>query len=50
MDFEQNYSTFGVPVKTMLLAVELAIERGGNGELKKTHFMDCLQSVKNDDI
>ena len=49
MEFEQRYATFGVPVKTLLLAVELAVERNGNGELKKVHFMDCLQSVKNDD-
>ena len=50
VEFEQKYSAFGVPVKTLLLAVELAIERSGTGELKKVHFMDCLQSVKADDV
>lgn len=42
VEFDQKYSTFGIPIKTLLLAVELAIERSGNGELKKAHFMDCL--------
>ena len=50
MDFEAKYSTFGIPVKTLLLAVELAIERSGTGELTKAHFMETLASVKADDI
>ena len=50
MEFDQKYSTFGIPIKTLLLAVELAIERSGTGELRKAQFMDCLASVKADDI
>ena len=35
----------GVPIKTILLAVELAIERAGNGQLTHAAFMDCLRSI-----
>ena len=48
-EYDAKYAIGGVPVKKVLLAVELAIERSGTGELKRGHFMDCLQSVKTDD-
>jgi vesicle-fusing ATPase len=35
----------GIPIKTILLAIELAIERGGNGQLQHGIFMDCLRSI-----
>jgi len=45
-EFESMYGRTGVPIKTFLLAVELAIERDGNGVLTQNHFSDCLSSVK----
>jgi hypothetical protein len=49
-DFVSHYPTDeldqgGVPIKTIVLAVELAIERGGNGQLSHAAFMDCLRSI-----
>lgn len=35
----------GVPIKTILLAVELAIERSGNGTVSHPVFMECLRSI-----
>ena len=45
-DFDTMYSQQGVPIKTLLLAVELAIEREGNGALTRQHFIGCLEGVK----
>ena len=45
-DFENRYSASGVPIKMLLLAVELAIERDESGALTHENFMDCLYSVK----
>lgn len=45
-EFESFYGRQGVPIKTLLLAVELAIERDGQGALTQEHFLDCLSSVK----
>lgn len=45
-EFESFYGRTGVPIKTLLLAVELAIERDGQGCLTQEHFIECLASVK----
>lgn len=45
-DFDSLFSTTGVPIKQLLLAVELAIEREGNGALTRDCFIECLQSVR----
>lgn len=45
-DFESIYSANGVPIKQLLLAVELTIERDEGGALTHENFMDCLHSVK----
>ena len=45
-DFDTMYSQQGVPIKMLLLAVELAIEREGNGTLTREHFIGCLEGVK----
>ena len=45
-DFDSICQNRGVPVKQLLLAVELAIEREGNGALTRDNFVDCLQSVR----
>lgn len=45
-EFDAMYSRTGVPIKQLLLAVELAIEREGNGSLTHSNFIDCLSSVQ----
>ena len=45
-NFDSLYSVTGVPIKQLLLAVELAIEREGNGALVCDCFIECLQSVR----
>lgn len=49
-DFASFYPTDelnqgGVPIKTIMLAIELAIERGGNGQVSRGIFMECLRSI-----
>jgi hypothetical protein len=45
-DFDQAYARRGVPVKQLLLAVELAIERDTQGALTRENFMHCLDGVR----
>lgn len=53
-DFETLYAAQsgvnGVPIKTLLLAVELAIERNGKGMLELESFVSCLESVRGDQM
>ena len=50
-DFETGYlKDGGVPIKTLLLAVELAIERNGKGLLEQDSFTSCLESVRGDQM
>lgn len=44
-EFELKYGSFGVPIKKLMLAIELAIERSGTSELSAPNFMDCLKSL-----
>ena len=45
-DFDGLYARQGIPVKQLLLAVELAIERDAGGALTREHFMGCLEGVR----
>jgi len=45
-DFDECYARDGIPVKLLLLAVELAIERDSNGALTRENFLECLDGIK----
>ena len=45
-DFDECYARNGIPVKLLLLAVELAIERDSNGTLTRENFLECLDGIK----
>ena len=45
-DFDQSYARSGIPIKLLLLAVELAIERDTTGALTRDNFMECLDGIK----
>lgn len=35
----------GVPIKKLLLAAELALEKSSSGQIRARHFMDSLDSI-----
>lgn len=35
----------GVPIKKLLLASELALEKSSSGQIRARHFMDSLDSI-----
>ena len=43
--FVKSKYTDGIPIKKLLLATELAIEKSTSGQIKCAHFMDSLNSI-----
>lgn len=43
--FGKRKITEGVPIKKLLLATELAIEKSSSGNVRVTNFMESLDSV-----
>jgi len=43
--FERSKYTDGVPIKNLILAAELAVEKSKSGQIRARHFMESLESI-----
>ena len=46
-EVESVHSVSGLPIKNLMLAIDLAIEKNGNGLLEFNTFMEQLDSIYN---